>query len=145
VRTLLTFLVLFAVTPLRQVDDASPAILWALQLPALVTEARQVGVTETVVGELLTALRQRGLPADQAAVVVGEEVDAVNAGEPKDNFGVFVHQQLNAGLRGNALAEAIRTEHRARGIGRADEGNGKGRAKAKANGQDTLKHGGGGS
>ncbi len=144
-RTLLTFLVFFAVAPVHQVDDASTAILWALQLPALVTEARQAGVTETVVGELLTALRQRGLPADQAAVVVREEVDAVNLGEPKDNFGVFVHQQLDAGLRGNALAEAIRTEHRARGIGRADAGNGRGKAKVKANGRDTLKHGGGGS
>jgi hypothetical protein len=70
------------------------------------------------VSEVLNGLRGRGLSADEAARVVGEEVDAINAGEPKDNFGGFVQQQLDAGLRGRALAQAIRAEHQARGKGR---------------------------
>jgi len=103
--------------PLAQLGDSMPAILQALQLPALVTEARQAGVTDAMVRDLLDVLRRRGLPADEAVLVVREEVDAVHAGAPKDNFGAFVQRQLDAGHRGRALAEAIRAEHRARGIG----------------------------
>ena len=114
----LTLAALFAAAPLAQVGDASPAILWALRLPALATEARRAGVPEAAVRGVLDELRRRGLPADEAAQVVGVEVDAVNAGAPKDNFGGFVRRQLDAGLRGRALAEAIRAEHRAQGIGR---------------------------
>jgi hypothetical protein len=117
---ILALAALFAAAPPMQVGDSVPAILRALRLPALVTEARLAGVTDSVVREVLDGLRRRGLPADEAAIVVGEEVDAVHAGAPKDNFGGFVQQQLDAGLRGRALAEAIRAEHRARGIGRPE-------------------------
>jgi hypothetical protein len=103
--------------PLAQLGDSMPAILQALQLPALVTEARQAGVTDAMVRDLLDVLRRRGLPAGEAVLVVREEVDAVHAGAPKDNFGAFVQRQLDAGHRGRALAEAIRAEHRARGLG----------------------------
>ncbi|MCG6954946.1 MAG: hypothetical protein LJF04_03065 [Gemmatimonadetes bacterium] len=133
---LLTLLLFFVAAPVAQVDDATPAMLWAIRLPALVTEARQAGVTETVVREVLDGLRGRGLTADEAAMVVSEEIDAVKAGEPKDNFGGFVRQQLDAGLRGRALAQAIRAEHRARGIGRPGG--------HKPPGRDTAKRGGGG-
>jgi hypothetical protein len=115
---LLALAALLAVAPLAQLGDAMPALLRALQLPALVTEARRAGVSETAVQEVLDGLRRRGLPADEAALVIGEEVDAVHAGAPPDNFGAFVHRQLDAGLRGRALAEAIRADHQARGIGR---------------------------
>jgi hypothetical protein len=117
---LLAFVALLAAAPLAQVGDSLPAILQALQLPALATEARRAGVPEAAVQSVLDGLRRRGLPADQAALVVREEVDAVHAGAPKDNFGGFVQRQLDAGLRGRALAEAIRAEHRARGIGRPE-------------------------
>jgi len=121
-QTLLVFAVLMAGAPAAQADDATPAILWALQLPALVSEARRTGVTDAVIRDVLDGLRRRGLPADQAALVIREEIDAVKAGGLKDNFGGFVHRQLDAGLRGRALADAIRAEHRARGIGRAGTG-----------------------
>jgi len=131
---ILAFAALFAAAPLVQVGDSVPAILRALRLPALVTEARLAGVTDSVVREVLDGLRRRGLPADEAAMVVREEVDAVHAGAPKDNFGGFVQRQLDAGLRGRALAEAIRAEHRARGIGRPE-----GRP---PQGRDTIRPGG---
>jgi len=116
----LTFTVLVGGAPLAQAGDPTFAstILEALRLPALVTEARGAGVPETAVRQVLDALRRRGVGADEAALVVREEVAAVNAGAPRDNFGAFVQAQLDAGLRGRALAEAIRKEHRARGIGR---------------------------
>jgi hypothetical protein len=118
VQRFLALAALFAAAPLAQVGDASPAILGALRLPALATEARRAGVAETAVRGVLEALRRRGLTADEAALVVSEEVDAIHAGGPKDNFGGFVRRQLDAGLRGQALAEAIRAEHQAHGIGR---------------------------
>ena len=122
---ILTSLVVTA--PFSQVADPVAAIVEALRLPALVTEARRAGVEESAVRDVLDGLRRRGLPADEAALVLREEVDAVNAGEPKDNFGGFVQRQLAAGLRGRALAEAIRAEHRARGIGRPEGRHAQGR------------------
>jgi len=103
---------LFAVAPVAaQVGDSMPAILRALRLPALGTEARRAGVADSQVRGLLDALRRRGLPAADAEAVLHEEVTAVRAGAPKANFGAFVHRQLEAGLRGRALAAAIRAEH----------------------------------
>ena len=134
-RTLLTFALFLLSTPVAQLEESTPAVVWALRLPSLVTEARQGGVANTSIRALLDEFRRAGLRADEAALVVREEVDAVNAGGAKDNFGSFVHAQLSAGLRGRALAGAIRAEHEARGIGQS--GRGKGQAK------DTLKpHGG---
>lgn len=132
---LLTLLFFVGAPTAPQVVDTTPAIEWAIRLPSLVTEARTVGVAETVVREVLDGLRTRGLTAADAAMVLGEEVDAVTAGAPKDNFGAFVQQPLDAGLRGRALAQAIRMEHQSRGVGRRGGG--------KAPGRDTTKSGGG--
>jgi hypothetical protein len=113
----LLLLVTLLAAPLAQLDDSMPAILRALQLPELVTEARQAGVTDAMVRDLLDVLRRRGLPADEAVRVVREEVDAVHAGAPTETFGAFVQRQLGTGHRGRALAEVIRAEHLARGVG----------------------------
>lgn len=115
----LTLAALSAAAPLTQAGDP---VLEALRLPALATEARRAGVSEAAVRDVLDGLRRHGLPADEAAVVVREEVNAVNAGAPMDNFGEFVQRQLEAGLRGRELADAIRAEHAARGIGRPQRG-----------------------
>lgn len=115
-RVLLTFALFFFGAPIAQVDESVPAAVWALRLPSLVTEARQSGVANTAIRALLDEFRREGLAAAEAARVVQEEIDAVNAGGAKDNFGSFVHAQLAAGLRGRALATAIRAEHQARGI-----------------------------
>ena len=112
----LTLAVTLTAPPLNQAEEP---ILQALLLPTLATAARQAGVADGLVREVLDALRRSGLSAQEAALVVDEEVEAVNAGAPKDNFGGFVQRQLAAGLRGRALAEAIRAEHRARGVGRS--------------------------
>lgn len=123
-RTLLTVALFFLAAPPLQVDESVPAVIWALLLPSLVSEARDAGVANSSVRALLDEFRREGLRADEAALVVREEVDAVKAGGAKDNFGSFVHAQLAAGLRGRALAGAIRAEHVARGIGHAGRGRG---------------------
>lgn len=127
---------LLVAVPFAQRGESASEILEALRLPALAVEARQAGVSEARVRQLLDGLRGRGLPADEAAFVVREEVDAVHAGAPKDDFGEFVQQQLDAGHRGRALADAIRAEHRARGIGRPQAGR---QGRPVVRGQDTIR------
>ena len=110
---------LFLAPPAAAQDaDSVPPIVRAVHLPVLVTDARRAGVADAQVRGLLDTLRRRRIPAADAEPVVREEVEAVHAGAPKDNFGAFVHQQLEAGLRGRALADAIHAEHQARGMGR---------------------------
>lgn len=109
---------IFAAAPVQQTGDGWAGILAALQLPALVTEARENGITEGTLRGVLDGLLRRGVAADDAVVVLREELDAVHAGGPRDNFGAFVQRSLDAGLRGRALAEAIHEEHRKMGIGR---------------------------
>lgn len=104
--------------PPQQSADGWAGVLAALQLPALVTEAREAGITETTLRGVLDGLLGRAVAADDAVVVLREELAAVHAGGPKDNFGAFVQRNLEAGLRGQALAAAIREEHRKMGIGR---------------------------
>jgi hypothetical protein len=113
-------IVLFlAAAPLVQQGGPLPSILEALRLPTLATEARNAGVAEAGVRELLYLLRPR-LRADEAALIVRAEVEAVQAGAPKGHFGEFVQQQLETRLRGRELEQALRAEHRARGVGRQD-------------------------
>lgn len=123
--------VLFA-APVQQGDEGLAGILAALQLPALVNEARGAGVTEATLRGVLDRLLRRGLPSEDAALVLREEIDAVHAGAKPDNFGGFVQAQLDAGFRGRGLAEAIRAEHQRMGIGRSGAGGPPGRDTAKA-------------
>ncbi len=102
--------------PMLQGRGSMPSILEALRLPTLAVEARQAGASEAGVRDLLDRMQRRRLPAHEAAAVVREEVDALHAGAPSDTFGGFVQRQLEVGLRGQALADAIRVEHRTRGV-----------------------------
>lgn len=119
---IMTLALIFLAAPAVQVDESAPDLMWALQLPSLVTEARQSGVTNTAIRALLDQFRREGLRADEAALVVREEMEAVKAGGATDHFGSFVHEQLSRGLRGRALANAIRAEHEARGVGHSGRG-----------------------
>lgn len=118
--------------PVQQGDESLPGILAALQLPALVNEAREAGVTEATLRSVLEGFLRRGVPSEDAALVLREEVDAVHAGANPGNFGGFVQARLDAGLRGRGLADAIRAEHNRMGIGRPGAGGPPGRDTAKA-------------
>jgi hypothetical protein len=111
-------------------QDWLDKILTSALLPVSAAEARDAGVPDGQVRDILGVLRRTRLPADDAWRVLDEEVRVVREGGPKDNFGAFVQTQLDAGLRGRELAEAIREEHRRRGIGRPED---------KAGGRDNAK------
>ena len=117
--TLLATLLLPSSTPMAQ--DWLDRVLAAAQLPVAAAEAREEGVTNLQLSDILQMIRRRGLPAEDARWVLEEEVRVVREGGPKENFGAFVQTQLDAGLRGRALADAIHEEHRRRGMGRPDD------------------------
>jgi len=112
-------------------DSPRERILRVIRLPRTADEARQAGVPDQQVREALSEVRNRGIGAGDAQIVLEEEVRCVKEDGPIDNFGAFVRSGLDRGLRGRDLASAIRAEHAARGKG-------KGAAKAGARG-----HGGG--
>ena len=113
--------------------------IWSiLKLPQTVEQGRQAGIPSGTIWGVLDSLRRRNVPAEDAEQIVRDEVDAVKAGAPKENFGATVNALLARGLRGRELADAIHAEHARRGIGqgrgqRQDQvknqgkGNGKGR------------------
>ena len=101
----------------RAASSAIEAILGAIRLPDVVDEAREAGVSDSTLTGILDDLRASSLPAADAEELLDQEVEAVRAGGPVDNFGAFVQARLADGLRGRELADAIRAEHRAMGIG----------------------------
>lgn len=116
---LLAFLLLPAASAFAQVPDWVTQILAAAQLPVTAAEARQEGVPDNEVREVLDALRTANVPAHEARDVFDEGRKARREHGPVDNFGAFVQAKLAAGLRGRELAAAIRAEHAARGKGKA--------------------------
>lgn len=106
-------------TPMAQ--DWLDKVLAAAQLPVAADEARKEGVAERTLREYLDRVLRNRVTADDAWRILDEEVRVVRAGGPKENFGAFVQTQLDAGLRGRALADAIHEEHRRRGMGRPDD------------------------
>jgi hypothetical protein len=93
----------------------------ALDLPLRARDLRQQGVPEADVKVVLTTARDKNVPAGEAAEVLDETAKVVREHGPVDNFGAFVQAQLDAGLRGKALADAIKAEHAARGKGHGAE------------------------
>lgn len=121
-------------------QDWLDKVLTAALLPVVAAESREAGVPDVQVRDILGILRRNRLPADDAWRVLDEEVRVVREGGPKDNFGAFVQTQLDAGLRGRELAQAIREEHRRRGIGRPDgRGNSDEAKKDSAHGHDDAR------
>lgn len=98
---------------------ADSALQRALDLPRVLQRARDAGIPDGTIQGVLDELRRRGIPADEAVPAVAMEVDAVEAGAPKDNFGSFVRAQVESGLRGRELAAAIHAERARRGMGPA--------------------------
>jgi hypothetical protein len=94
-----------------------------LSLPFAAEAARRVGIPTGTIRDVLDSLRGRRVPAADAEQILRGEVEAVEKGGPRENFGAFVNAQLARGLRGRALADAIHAEHARRGIG---QGRGRG-------------------
>ena len=118
----------------QQAAHADSGGIWSiLKLPQTVEEGRQAGIPSGTIWGVLDSLRRRNVPAEDAQQIVRDEVDAVKAGAPKENFGATVNALLARGLRGRDLAAAIHAEHARRGIG---QGRGKGKPEAAGHDQE---------
>jgi hypothetical protein len=147
VRSLWTLIVLAALLQPARAQDTQPSaeaslIANMLNLPLAVESARRAGIPAGAVQDVLDSLRRRRVPAADAEQILRGEVEAVERGGPRDNFGAFVNAQLARGLRGRELAAAIHAEHARRGIGQgrgrgpdADQGRSASRGKAKGRGR----------
>ncbi len=102
------------------------SILSAIDLPTVVVELSEEGISVEVVGGILDDFINNDVPAGEASDVLAAAVESVREHGPVDNFGAFVQERLALGLRGQELAQAIRAEHQERGRGRgagAERGN----------------------
>lgn len=120
-RVLSALVVLASATAAAQQQPAAPgsldSVMRILRLPRTTTEARTKGVPDSQVGGILDVLRRSKIPAGDAEQILRGEVEATEAGQPRDNFGAYVQAQHRAGLRGRALADAIHAEQARRGMG----------------------------
>ncbi len=98
-------------------SDLSAAILQAIRLPGAARDARALGVPDQDVRNILRMARDRSVRAGDITALLNVENDAIRQHGPIDNFGAFVQQKLDSGLRGKDLAAAIHVEHGARGKG----------------------------
>lgn len=117
----------------------------AARLPEAAGEARDAGIPEEEVEKVIIEARRRRIPASEVEAVLVESAASARANGPVDNFGAFVQSQLDQGLRGRELAEAIHREHAARGKGpmkakaKGARGKGKGQAGTRVKGRDGQK------
>ena len=119
--TLLVLLSLATVTPgavAQDVVQEGAEILQAILLPRVAELLRDRGVPIDEVEHAVEEARRSGVAPGEATAIFEEAVVSVEENGPIENFGGFVQQQLERGLRGQELAAAIRAEHAARGIGR---------------------------
>src|SRR5688500_13183581 len=109
----------FVMLSLTLTAQASPARMdRAIELPAAAQKLRDAGVPAAEVATAVRSAKDHGLPAADATDVLEEGAK----GEPIDNFGKFVNDKLDEGLRGRELAEAIHAEKERRGKGPDGEG-----------------------
>lgn len=125
-RHTLKYLVLAALCgPVQSAAAQQPAstvrdrVRAALELPGIVDSIRRRGgIPEEEVRVVVDEARRKNIPANETRDVLKEADNAIRDHGPVDNFGAFVKARLDAGLRGRALAQAIRQEHARRGIGK---------------------------
>ena len=90
----------------------------ASRLPRAADEAREAGVPEEEVQEVLSTGKRRAVPAGDVETVLEEEAQASRRDERTGEFGGLVRQKMEEGLRGHELIEAVRQERAARRAGR---------------------------
>jgi hypothetical protein len=118
----------------------------AMQLPAIVDSVKKnSGMPEREVNEVIAEIKRRRMPASEARDVLQEANAAIRDHGPLDNFGAFVKARLDAGLRGRALAQAIRQEHARRGIGKGRTRGSMARSRDDSISRGQAKAGGGGA
>jgi hypothetical protein len=98
----------------------SNSLVRATELPAAAQRLRESGVPDAEVAAALKASKDHKVPAAEAT----DLLDAGAHGGKLDNFGSFVKEQLDSGLRGRELARAIHDEQARRGTGKPGGGEG---------------------
>jgi hypothetical protein len=93
-------------------------IRYAMGLPKVAQQARTLGVTDADLRTIFGTARRLQLPPATVSDLLTQSNDDIRKNGPIDNFGAFVQQKLDAGLRGRELAAAIHAEHAARGMGK---------------------------
>jgi hypothetical protein len=88
----------------------------AVRLPRTTEEAREAGVPEERVREILRTGRESRIPPDEMDEILVVENRAIREGGPVGNFGATVQELKASGLSGRELARAIHAEQIARGM-----------------------------
>ena len=99
-------------------DSFMERIRKAAELIKTSEEAREAGIPEEEVAEVLKGAHERGLSPGETEEILAESTATTDEFGPVDNFGAFVEAKLDEGLRGQELAAAIHEEHRQRGKGK---------------------------
>ncbi len=112
-------ILLSLLAPLPLLAQAAPTlaerVLAAASIPGLALEARAAGIPADELEGLLDAMADGLVPGPDARALLTEERRAAAEHGPVTGLGSFVRARLGEGLRGQALADAIRAEHAARG------------------------------
>lgn len=117
---LTAFALAFPATLTAQDDSLLDRLRAAMELPVYTSEAREAGVPDERVNATIRDIFRSGVPADDAAEILDAETRTVREGGSRDNFGAYVRSQVESGVRGRALADAIHREHARRGMGKPD-------------------------
>jgi len=99
------------------IERLKERIRQAGRLPEAAGEARDAGIPYEDVEKVITEARRRRMPPAEVETVLLESAASARENGPVDNFGAFVQSQMDQGLRGRELADAIHREHAARGKG----------------------------
>ena len=119
-------------------------ILDLLKLPEEARLAREAGIPDEEIREVMKEARKRKLGPRETGTILKEGSRASKENGNIEHFGAFVKERLNQGMRGKDLANAIHEEHRQRGKGkgnmnknqsRGDKGKGDGDSKGKGDGK----------
>ena len=97
---------------------AKASILQSLRLPGATQEARDLGVGDQDIREMLDLARDDRFTIGDLTQVIEARNESIREYGPVDNFGAFVQARHREGLRGRDLAAAIRAEHAAHGKGK---------------------------
>lgn len=102
-------------------DATVRGVLEAIRLPGITQEARRAGIPDEDIAEVIDVARERDLPPEERREILEGATEVARETGPIDNFGAFVQSRLAEGLRGRALADAIRAEHQLRGKGKGQD------------------------
>ena len=98
------------------VEQLKDRMRQAIRLPRSAEDAREAGVDQEKVREVLKTGRDNGVSADEMKVILDTENSGLREGGNPENFGASVQAMKASGLRGRELADAIHAEQAARGM-----------------------------